>query len=959
MTTPPVAVQAFGQSLWYDNIRRDLLTQGEIARLIAEDGVMGITSNPTIFMKAIGASRHYDASILKMLDEDPYTIYEHLALEDIRAAADLLLPVYERTDKRDGYVSLEVSPLLAEDTEQTLSEAKRLFAALDRPNAMIKIPATPAGLPAIEAAIAEGININVTLIFSVSNYQDVAEAYIKGLERRLAAGLSVAGIASVASFFISRIDAVVDQQLENNIRVAQGRDLDRVRQNAQLQGTVAIANAKMAYRAFRSLFYGERFAALKAAGAMVQRPLWASTGTKNPNYPPTLYVDSLIGPDTVNTVPPETLAAFKREGKVAATLEQDLDKSPQVLEQLAEVGIDLEHINRILQQDGVDAFSDSFRKLLRTVEGKREMLRAGVMERQRLLLSGYEPLVKRALDRLEDNKANAAIWGKEARFWKEAAIHHASIRNRLGWLTCLTDGTIDRQRLVALREEARQWTHAVVLGMGGSSLAPEVFSLTFGQQAGFPQLLVLDSTDPAAVQAVQDSVKLETTVFVVASKSGSTIETDAFRRYFYEVMRQTIGADRAGQHFIAITDAGTKMEALAKEGAYRHIFINPTDIGGRYSALSYFGLVPAALMGLDLAKLLASAERMNQAIAPIIPARGHPGMWLGAAMATLAQKGYDKLMLVCSPQIASFANWVEQLVAESTGKEGVGILPIAGATIGKPHDYADDRFIVYLRLDEADAEQDAALQALWEAGHPVCILNLRDAYDLGGEFLRWEFATAVAGHLLGINPFDEPNVTESKNNTSRLLEVYARQGQLPLSEPYLTEDDVELHIDPHTAEILNTLCEQRNFGVTSLTSLLAAYIGFARSGDYIALMAYLHPTPAYDEQIQNIRRRLRHVTHLAVTVGYGPRFLHSTGQLHKGGPAKGHFLQITVDDPHDLPIPGFDFSFGTLKQAQAGGDQQALMSRERPFIRLHIKGDIMRGLSKITDAIRAAEAKQL
>jgi transaldolase/glucose-6-phosphate isomerase len=957
-TNPPVEVQQFGQSLWYDNISRALLQKGEIKRLIEEDGVMGITSNPTIFMKAIGGSKIYDEAISNLLDHSAYDIYETLAVEDIRAAADLLRPVYDRTNKVDGYVSLEVSPLIADDTPKTIAEAKRLFALVDRPNVMIKIPATEAGLPAIQECIASGININITLIFSVENYRQVAERYVAGLEQRVKAGQPVDGIASVASFFISRIDSRVDQQLNNNIRAVQGRDLERVRANRELLGKIAIANAKMAYKAYKEIFLGSRFAGLRQAGAMVQRPLWASTGTKNPAYPDTIYLDALIGPDTVNTVPPETLRAFKDHGKVAPTLEEGMDQLANTFHQLLDVGVDLEDINQMLQVDGVDAFADSFEKLMRAVEGKRQMIRAGVIQRQSGVVGGYEPAVRRLVDKMEDIGANRSIWAKDAAFWKETGPHQESIRNRLGWLFCLTNGSIDRQRLAALKKEATNWNYAVLLGMGGSSLAPEVLSLTFGQQSNYPALLVLDSTDPARIHDVESAINLDETIFIVASKSGSTIETECFRRYFWEKMTAHKGS-AAGEHFIAITDPGSDMAKMAEADGYAHIFLNPADIGGRYSALSYFGMVPAALMGLDLDQLFASAETMLQAIGEVIPAQGHPGIWLGVLMGYLAKRGHDKLGLLASESVASLSNWIEQLVAESTGKEGVGILPVVPATVGKPHDYDDDRFLVYTCMTGESDVMDKQVQALWEAGHPVFTIRLNNPYDLAGEFLRWEYATALAGHLLGVNPFDEPNVTESKKNTGALLEHYQQYGKMPSAKPFWEDGNLALYVDDNTGEILSRICAQRNYSDKELAGLLAAHISYARSGDYMALMAYLNPTAEYQEMFHNIQRRLRHLSKRAVTLGYGPRFLHSTGQYHKGGPAKGIFLQITVDDHLDLAIPGKPFSFSILKQAQAMGDQQALMSRELPFVRLHIKGDVADGLTKILEAIKVGQEKQI
>lgn len=956
---PPVDVQEFGQSIWYDNISRALLQNGEIERLVQEDGVLGITSNPTIFENAISGSSIYDKEIASHLEADVNTIFEAIAIEDIRAGADILRPVYERTNGGDGYISLEVSPLIADDMQTTLNEARRLFKLVDRPNLMIKIPATPAGLPAIEEAIFEGININITLIFSVDNYREVVEAYLRGLERRHAAGQDIQHVASVASFFLSRIDTLIDQQLESNLRAAQGRDLDRVSANRRLLGKAAIANAKAAYRHFKKVFNSERFVTLRNAGARVQRPLWASTGTKNPNYPDTIYVDSLIGPQTVNTVPPQTLAAFKDHGKVAATLEENMQEADTVFDMLAEVGIDIGKVTHTLQVDGVERFATSFRHLMEAIEGKRRMLAAGIVQRQSMVIGAYETGVREEIEAMKD--APQRIWNRDAAWWKSEPHHQTSIKNRLGWLDLFRPERIDRERLVRLQETARTagWQHIVLLGMGGSSLAPEVLRKTYGIMGGYPELLVLDSTAPASIYSIEKTVDLRKTVFVVASKSGTTVETASFFDYFYAKVSEVVGAENAGKHFIAITDPGTKLVAESKERKLFEIFENPADVGGRYSALSYFGLVPAALMGLDLPRLFASADQMLMAIDPSVPASGNPGIWLGALVGYLGQHGRNKMTLLTSPAIESFGNWVEQLVAESTGKEGKGIVPVVGATFGMPHDYDDDRLFIYLRLDGEATELDQRVRTLWEAGHPVVTLNLPDSYALGGEFLRWELATAVMGQVLSVNPFDEPDVTSAKKATETFLETYLAKGALPSEKPIVSEDNVSLYVGSRVGEILTKVCQQRNYDGSQLAGLLAAHLSQARSGDYIALLAYMEMIPEHEAALQDIRRRLRHATQRAVTIGYGPRYLHSTGQLHKGGPDIGVFILITVDDEHELPIPGRPYSFSILKQAQGLGDLQTLRDRRRRVVHLHITGNIQSGLQKIIEAIQAAEAKRL
>ncbi|MCA0457689.1 MAG: bifunctional transaldolase/phosoglucose isomerase [Chloroflexi bacterium] len=954
MTNPPVDVQQYGQSIWLDFIHRNSLDNGEMQKYIDEFGVIGVTSNPAIFQKAIGESDTYDTAITGLLELDAYNIYEKLAVEDIQRALDLFRPIYDRTNKRDGYVSLEVSPLIANDSETTTSEALRLFKLVNRPNLMIKIPATPAGLPAIEEAISQGVNVNVTLIFAVDNYEDVARAYIRGLERRLAAGGDVSHIASVASFFLSRIDVMIDRTLENNIRAAQGRDLEVVAKNRELLGKAAIANAKLAYKRFMEMFYGDEFAKLRAAGAQVQRPLWASTGTKNPAYPDTIYVDTLIGKDTVNTVPPATLKAFKDHGTAADTLATNLDQVEATLGQLGEVGVDLNHVTTQLQADGVTLFVEAFENLLKQVEAKRDILEAGVIEKKNLALGIHGDAVQAAVNKMAADKVNARIWAHDGSVWKDQPNLITKIEQRLGWLD--TDKTIDLARLKSLQASVKAggFSHVLLLGMGGSSLAPEVLYDTFGQQAGFPAFHMLDSTDPEYIRFIETTIDVHKTLFIVASKSGGTIETAIFAKYFFEK------AGKNGKQFIAITDAGSDLEKDATAHGYWDVFLNPADIGGRFSALSYFGMVPAAVMGLDLDKLSEEATRMMKACSKIIPEYQHPGIWLGSIMGVVGQQGRDKITILTSHSISSLGNWIEQLIAESTGKEGKGVLPVVGATVGNPHDYSSDRLIVYLKVeDDPDNETvDSGIRALREAGHPRVTFYLPNKYAVAGEFFRWEYATAVAGKVLDINPFDEPNVTESKENTARLLKSYIDHSGLPTSEHAFKERDVELFADEKMLRLLSELCLQHNYGSGDLTGLVAALINSTMAGDYFAILAYLPMKPEIVATLEEIRRRLRHTTRRAVTLGFGPRYLHSTGQYHKGGPNNGNFIQITYDDPQDIDIPGDVYTFGVVKAAQAAGDLEALRAKDRRVVRLHISGEIEQGLDVLMKAIDLVDERR-
>lgn len=909
-----------GQSIWYDNIRRALLDSGELASWI-EAGVSGVTSNPTIFEEAIAGSTDYDAAMHHLVNAGRSVdeIYEALVLDDIRRTADLLRPVYDRTGGADGYVSLEVNPKLAHDTENTISEARRLFDVLDRPNVMIKVPATPAGIPAVEALIAEGINVNATLMFSLAQYRDVAEAYIAGLERWAAEEGDLSQVASVASFFVSRVDTAVDRVLEG---LPQGKPL---------QGKIAIANAKLAYASFFEIFGGERWEKLVARGARAQRPLWASTSTKNPLYPDTLYVDHLIGSHTVNTVPPQTLQAVVDHGTVASSLRSAVDEARDQLNRLSEVGVDLDAITQTLLEDGVASFANSFESLMDSIARKRQTLLAG-WQSHAVRLGSYQAAVDSALAEIAENRVMSRIWECDHTVWKPDPTE---ITNRLGWLHVAEAmrGNIDRLEALAEAVRAEDYTHVLLLGMGGSSLAPEVFSKTFGVRDGYPDLSVLDSTDPGAVLAYADRLDPAHTLFIVAAKSGGTVETLSFFKFFYNWVADALGAGRAGEHFVAITDPGSRLVGLAKQHSFRAVFLNDPNIGGRYSALSHFGLLPAALLGVDLARLLDRAQEALARCGPRVMTDDNPGAWLGAVLGELARAGRDKVTFAISPTIVSFGDWVEQLIAESTGKEGKGILPVVGEPLGPPGVYADDRVFVYLRLD-GDDTHDTAIKTLEEAGHPVVRLRQQDRYDLGAQFFLWEMATAVAGHRLGINPFDQPDVEAAKVLARRMVAEYTETGALSGGE-----------FAPPSAEALREFLDQVQAGDPSS--------GLRRS--YIALQAYVQPTGETDEVLLALRTRLRDWYNVATTTGYGPRYLHSTGQLHKGDAGNGLFIQFTAVDDRDAFIPDeagsadSAMSFGVLKMAQALGDAEALLDAGRRVVRFHLGADVVGGLTQLAE----------
>jgi transaldolase/glucose-6-phosphate isomerase len=691
---------------------------------------------------------------------------------------------------------------------------------------------------------------------------------------------------------------------------------------------------------FRQVFSGERWDKLAAAGARVQRPLWASTGTKNPDYSDTLYLDSLIGPDTVNTVPPATLDAFRDHGQVSPTLETGLDHAMTQLEELSDLGINLDLITEKLQEDGVNAFAASFTSLMDSLSEKGKKLGAAP-DYFAANLGNYQGSVDLALQEMNSRQVIKRVWDHDHTLWKPDP---AEIENRLGWLHVAEESQEALPRLADLVASLQNdgFTQALLLGMGGSSLAPEVIQKTFGVQDGFLGLSVLDSTDPDAISSLVKKLDLARTVFIVSTKSGGTVETLSFFKYFYNLVSAAVGAEQAGRYFIAITDAGSQLDQIANRYQFREVFHNNPEIGGRYSALSYFGLVPAAVVGVDLEALLERALVMADNSSASANGDSSAAR-LGIILGELAKVGRDKVTLITSPEIASFGDWVEQLLAESTGKGGKGILPVVGEPVADPEYYGSDRLFVYLRLKD-DSTYDAQVAAIEESGHPVVRMQLADLYGLGGQFFLWEMATAVAGYRLEINPFDQPNVEAAKVLAREMVNTYQEAGQLPALQATLQAEGITVYADP-------------SFTSTSINSpreTLEKFLAEASPGAYVSLQAYIQPTPEIDQALSALRTIIRDRTQLATTAGYGPRFLHSTGQLHKGDGGDGLFIQLTSDSSQDIPIPdeagsdGTSISFGVLKQAQALGDRQALLDSGRRVLRFHLGADIIRGIDQIS-----------
>ena len=947
-TNPVKDLQRYGQSIWLDYIRRNLLTSGELKKLIDEDGLRGMTSNPAIFEKAIVGSTDYTdllQSLAQKHDLDAKARYEVLAIRDIQDAADFLRPVYDATKRRDGYVSLEVSPYLARDTNGTLDEARRLWKAVARENVMIKVPGTAEGIPAFQQLIGEGININVTLLFAQEVYEKVAEAYIAGLEQLSATGGDVSKMASVASFFISRIDTLVDSKVNEKLKAKPDAQQEALLKG--ILGKVAIANGKLTYQKYLQIFSGPRWEKLAARGAQTQRVLWASTSTKNPAYRDVIYVEELIGKDTVNTVPPATLDAFREHGRVRESLTENIESAKQTMSDLAKVGISMKEVTDQLTVEGVKLFADAFDKLLEAVEkSTRNEVSPKVNKQNFKLPPDLASSVKTHIDDWRANGKVRRLWQRDASLWT-----NTDEAKWLGWLGVTEEQTARLRDFRQLAEDVKSagFTHVLLLGMGGSSLCPEVLKMTFGKLTAFPELHVLDSTDPAQVKSFENRIDLSRTLFIVSSKSGSTLEPNIFKQYFFERAKEVAGPGKAGSQFIAITDPGSKMEQVARSDHFRHIFHGLASIGGRYSALSDFGVIPASAMGLDVAKFLDRTEDMVQACASSVPVEENPGAVLGVVLGAAHNLGRDKVTIITSPGISDLGAWLEQLLAESTGKDGKGIIPVDREQVGEPEVYGKDRLFVYLRLETApDAAQDTKVTVLENSGQPVVRISLGDTYDLGQEFFRWEIATAVAGSIIGINPFNQPDVEASKIATRNLTSEYEKTGALPEERPLIDRDGIKLFTDTKNAEALAKAAGNDQ----SLVGFLRAHLNRMQAGDYFALLAYLQMNGANEDKLQAIRHMLRDSKRVATCLGFGPRFLHSTGQAYKGGPDSGVFLQITCDDAVDLAIPGQRYTFGIVKAAQARGDFQVLAERNRRALRVHLGEDVQKGLVTLQSAIK-------
>ena len=911
-------LQQLNQSIWFDNIDRNLIKDGWLRNQIEKEVIFGLTSNPSIFKKAITTGYGYSMDIQSMswAGLDTKLIYERLVIEDIQSVSDLLYPTYEATKQVDGYVSLEVDPTYANNPELTIEEAKRLWKLVDRKNLMIKVPATRAGIPAINELIASGINVNVTLIFSVNRYLEVIDAYFSGLEERIKNNLPINHIHSVASFFVSRLDVKIESKVAEIIQSG-------IVKESKVQpylGKLAILNALYAYEEFDASRNTKRFKKIAEKGGNIQRPLWASTGTKNANYSDVLYIEGLLLPDTVNTVPPKTLTAFLDHGK-CNMVDHSAGKSgfENAENMLEDFGVNFKEVWVELEEEGVTAFISAQKDLLEAINRQHDyFLRS---------LGGLEVQLKKRMETLKSKEFLTKFFASDAALWTTEPSEVDEVLHRLGWIDApiLSRAIIDEadDLLKELRKDG--FTHALVVGMGGSSLAPEVFSKIFidggkSRERGLA-LSIIDSTDPIQIDEKIHEIPIEKTLLIISSKSGKTAEVKALLAYFWKLVEE-VDEQSPGEHFIVITDPGTPLEKLGLERNFRKVFNADPNVGGRYSALTAFGIVPAVLAGIDGHRLLDAADHMRAKCSQSSLIEKNHGFVLGSAIAEAYFNNRDKVTILADPIYSAFGPWLEQLIAESSGKSGKGILPIDSEPIIPAANYSNDRVFYYLRNS---GKQDGLVNALVDLNHPVFVSYLDDKFDIAAEIYKWEIAIAAVCSFIQVNPFNQPNVQESKSITHEMIRAYKKN-------PIFEERDIILSNNEYSV-YGNMEIEKYNKTIKEI----AEEFFTINAGDYISINAFLPRIEAYEYVLQQLRKHLLNTYSVPVTLGFGPRFLHSTGGLHKGGKNNGLFLIISQNTLIDYKIPGKGMDFSILEKAQTLGDMQALEQNNRRVLRIHLK----------------------
>lgn len=918
--TPARRIHALGQAIWLQGLRRQLIDSGRVAQLIRDAALGGLTTDFTMLAGCVARGGEYAASLQALVEVDTdAAMRQRLLAEEAAIAAAALAPVHQASKGVDGFVSVDIDPALAHDAESMARAVRRLLAADGAANIMPKLPATNSGFAVFETLVADGLPVHVGPVFTVRSALRAAEAFDRGC-----AGADSAPTA-VVSFAVAPIDNLVDQLLHRHIRAAPG-DMSGVE---SLLGGAGIATAKLAWRRL-----GERRPGGGAAGLRVA---WTELLSSDPRQPRQHYVEQLVGPETIAIVDMTLLERLLYRGEIQATLGRQVDDAVEMLGELDDLGIDVEEVGSALEAKALrqaraahQEFAVVVEKAVRAVarDGRTAAARA---RRGTRWWSARTEIEDALVDTSELARRNAVarLWSKDATLWSDDTEAAELIRNRLGWIDVAASPAADPDAMLGFvaELEAGEVESIIFLGMGGSSLTTEVCADLFQVD----RVRVLDSTVPARIRSIAGQVDPARTAVIVASKSGTTVEVRALFDWFYALATPML--DSPGERFAAITDPGTPLEQLAHERSFHRLWLAPPDVGGRFSALTVFGTLPMALMGIDVQGVLNAGRRMAAACAPEVDLAANPAARLAVALRGALEAGRDKLTFINSSRMAGFGRWVEQMIAESTGKEGTGLIPVIDEPEVDIDDYGDDRLFiaVSLRGDDIEAHR-RRVGAIAAAGLPLLQFELDDPLEIGAELFRWEAAVALLGGLLGINPFDQPNVQAAKDRTAALLAADREDDRMWDRQPLATDAGWTVFADIERDEELAA-----GIDGDDLSAWLAAHLGRAEDGDYVALQAFLAPEQEVRELLQELRALIVEQLGVATTLGWGPAFLHSSGQLHKGGPDTGVFLQITADVDEDIEVPGAGYTFARLLRAQSLGDLAALEERGRRIIRVHLR----------------------
>lgn len=932
-----------GQAVWLRGFRRRLVDSGGLSELVASAAVSGLETDPEVLAAAMSRGQEYIDVLLHLAGEgDGHA--DRLLVQEARIAAAVLLPAFEKSGGRDGFVAVPLDPALGTDAASLADAAHRMMAAAGTPNIVPILPPTSSGFAVFEALIADDHAVYIGPTFSIASVVRACEAYARGAQR----GGAAAPPTALVSFGVSPLDVALDELLRDRVRAA-GGEMSTVE---SLLGGSATAITRVAWRRQRDCLATR----IADPAARLLHMVWTGLSSTDPRQRKVRYVESLVGADTVVVLDSSLLRRVMHgdHARVDATLGQRVDEAEEIVAELAALGIDTEVVGEALEAQAQRQAQAAYGELERRVEQATHIVTADAERAAELTATGTPWSASRpeigdrlaaSCDEIESRRAITRMWDKDVSLWSDDEETANLVRNRLGWLDAAAASSLDWEPLGRFAAEigSTEVENILLLGMGGSSLVTEVCRRIFGSNA----IQVLDSTLPTQIKAVADTIDPARTLILVASKSGTTVEVRALLDCFYGLATPML--DKPGEQFVAITDPGTPLEQIAHERGFARLWLAPSDVGGRFSALTVFGTLPMAVMGIDVPSVLASARRMAVNCGPEVDATVNPAARLGAALHKSHDAGRDKVTFVTPDSLSAFGLWAEQLIAESTGKQGCGLIPVIDEPATSIDRYADDRLFVSMSLaSEQDRSHRERVDAIDAAGHPIVHIELEDIHDLGGEFFRWEAGVALAGALMGINPFDQPDVQASKERTMALLG--AHQDGTPMADcpPLATDTGWAVFADIERDQELASRVRG-----TDLESWLAAHLGRAGVPDYVGIQAFVAATPEMRRALQGLRKLIFERRGVATTLGWGPAFLHSTGQLHKGGPECGLFLQITADDPTDIDIPGAGYSFRNLARAQSLGDLAALQERGRRVLRVHLR-DAVAGPGALLEAATAA-----